>query len=682
MKFKDISVLLGVLLIVVMMVIPLPTILLDILLIINISLSITILLVGMNTKEPLDFSIFPSLLLLTTLFRLALNVSTTRSILSHGDAGTVVATFGEFVIGGNPVIGFIIFLILIIIQFLVITKGSERVAEVAARFTLDAMPGKQMSIDADLNAGLISEKDARARREKVGHEADFYGAMDGASKFVKGDAIAGIIILFINVIGGFIIGMTMMGMDFAQAASTFTLLSVGDGLVSQIPALLISTATGIIVTRAASDGNLSDDLTRQLFNYPKLIYVVAGCIALFGLVTPIGIFLTWSIAGLLVLAAYKMQKAKEKEAEELDEIAEVPMEEENSPENVLNLLHVDSLEFEFGLGLIPLADVSQGGDILDRVIAIRKQIALELGLVIPIIRIRDNVNLESNQYVIKLKGNEIASGEIFLNHYLMLAPEDEDHGITGIETTEPTFGLPALWISEEMRQKAEMFGFTVVDASSVITTHLAETIKRYAHEILGREETKQLIDKAKEHYPSLVEELVPQLLSIGQIQKVFQKLLKEKISIRNLPTILETLADWAVFTKNPDYLTEYARQGLSRQITGQLAVNKMIQVITVSASVEKVITESIQETEQGIYLSLDPQTIQQLVSSLNDTIQQVVRAGIQPVIMTSPTIRMYLKQIVERINADIPVISFNELESDVEVQNIGVVQFQQVEVVA
>ncbi|WP_066259119.1 flagellar biosynthesis protein FlhA [Neobacillus drentensis] len=681
MKLKEISVLLAVLLIVVMMVIPLPTILLDILLIINISLSITILLVGMNTKEPLDFSIFPSLLLLTTLFRLALNVSTTRSILSHGDAGHVVATFGEFVIGGNPVIGFIIFLILVIIQFLVITKGSERVAEVAARFTLDAMPGKQMSIDADLNAGMISEKDARARREKVGHEADFYGAMDGASKFVKGDAIAGIIILFINVIGGFVIGMTMMGMDFAEAASTFTLLSVGDGLVSQIPALLISTATGIIVTRAASDGSLGDDLTRQLFAYPKLIYVVAGCIALFGLVTPIGILLTWSIAGLLVFAAYKMQKAKDKEAEELEELPEMPMEEENSPENVLNLLQVDSLEFEFGLGLIPLADAAQGGDILDRVIAIRKQIALELGLVIPIIRIRDNVNLEANEYVIKLKGNEIAQGEIFLNHYLMLVPDDEDHDIIGIETVEPTFGLPALWINDEMKRKAEIYGYTVVDATSVITTHLAETIKRYAHEILGREETKQLIDKVKETFPSIVEELVPSLLSVGQIQKVLQKLLKEKVSIRNLPVILETLADWAVFTKNPDYLTEYVRQSLSRQITQKLTVGKMIQVITVNAQVEKMISENLQETEQGIYLTLDPQSIQQLVLSLNDTIQQVVKVGIQPIIMTSPTIRMYVKQIVERINDDIPVISFNELESDVEVQNIGVVHFQDVGVV-
>ncbi|MEH7126981.1 flagellar biosynthesis protein FlhA [Neobacillus drentensis] len=681
MKFKEISVLLAVLLIVVMMVIPLPTILLDILLIINISLSITILLVGMNTKEPLDFSIFPSLLLLTTLFRLALNVSTTRSILSHGDAGHVVATFGEFVIGGNPVIGFIIFLILVIIQFLVITKGSERVAEVAARFTLDAMPGKQMSIDADLNAGMISEKDARARREKVGHEADFYGAMDGASKFVKGDAIAGIIILFINVIGGFVLGMTMMGMDFAEAASTFTLLSVGDGLVSQIPALLISTATGIIVTRAASDGSLGDDLTRQLFAYPKLIYVVAGCIALFGLVTPIGILLTWSIAGLLIFAAYKMQKAKDKEAEELEEMPELPIEEENSPENVLNLLQVDSLEFEFGLGLIPLADATQGGDILDRVIAIRKQIALELGLVIPIIRIRDNVNLESNEYMIKLKGNEIAQGEIFLNHFLMLVPDDEDHGIIGIETVEPTFGLPALWINDEMKRKAEIYGYTVVDATSVITTHLAETIKRYAHEILGREETKQLIDKLKETYPSIVEELVPSLLSIGQIQKVLQKLLKEKVSIRNLPVILETLADWAVFTKNPDYLTEYVRQSLSRQITQKLTVGKMIQVITVNAQVEKMISENLQETEQGIYLTLDPQSIQQLVLSLNETIQQVVKVGIQPIIMTSPTIRMYVKQIVERINEDIPVISFNELESDVEVQNIGVVHFQDVGVV-
>ncbi|MGJ7921939.1 flagellar biosynthesis protein FlhA [Neobacillus sp. LXY-4] len=682
MKLKDITVLISVLMIVVMMVIPLPTHLLDFLLIINISLSMTILLVSMNTKEALDFSIFPSLLLLTTLFRLALNVSTTRSILTKGDAGSVVATFGEFVVGGNPVTGFIVFLILVIIQFLVITKGSERVAEVAARFTLDAMPGKQMSIDADLNAGLISEKDARARRKKIEQESDFYGAMDGASKFVKGDAIAGIIILVINILGGFIIGMTMLGMSLSQAATTFTLLSVGDGLVSQIPALLISTAMGIIVTRAASDGNLGDDLTRQLFAYPKLIYVVAGFIALFGVVTPIGIFLTWSIAGLLVWGAYTMQKAREKETEEQEEINEVPIEEENSPENVLNLLQVDSLELEFGLGLIPLADSSQGGDILDRVIAIRKQIALEFGLVIPIIRIRDNLNLESNEYVIKLKGNEIAKGEIFLNHFLMLAPEDDEHGIVGIETTEPTFGLPALWINEEMKRKAELYGYIVVDASSVISTHLTETIKRFAHEILGREETKQLIEKTKETFPSIVEELVPQLLSVGEIQKVLQKLLKEKISIRNLSVILETLADWAVFTKNPDYLTEYVRQSLSRQITKQLTVNKMVQVITVHSSIEKIISESVQETEQGVYLTLDPPTIQQLVGSLNETIQTVMNVGIQPVILTSPTIRMYLKQIVERINGDIPVISFNELESDVEVQNVGVVNFQNLGVVS
>jgi flagellar biosynthesis protein FlhA len=674
MKLKNMVVLMSVIMIVIMMVIPLPTYMLDILLILNLSISVLILLITMNTKESLDFSIFPSLLLLTTLFRLSLNVSSTRSILANAEAGKVIEAFGNFVIGGNAVVGFIVFLILVIIQFIVITKGSERVAEVAARFTLDAMPGKQMSIDADLNTGMISEKDARMRRQKVEREADFYGSMDGASKFVKGDAIAGIIILIINVCGGFIIGMTMHGMSFAESISTFTLLSVGDGLVSQIPALLISTATGIMVTRAASDGDLGDDLSEQMLRYPTLLYIVAGCIALLGVVTPIGIFLTWGIAGLLAFGAYSMQKSKTKMEEAKENLeTEQELEEVRKPENVFNLLREDPIEFEFGIGLISLADVSQGGDLLDRVVSIRRQIAMDLGLVVPVIRIRDNIQLRSNQYSIKIKGNEVANGEILLDHFLMLNPGNEEHGIDGIETTEPTFGLPALWVNEEMKDQAELFGYTVVDPSSVISTHLSETIRKYAHEILGREETKQLIDHVKESYPSLIEELVPQTMSVGDIQKVLQKLLKENVSIRSLSAIFEALADYAVYTKNPEILTEYVRQALARQLTSQHAHNGVIHAILVGAGVEKKLAESIQRTEQGDILAIDPDSSQKIIHSFTETIQQTSQMGVRPVILSSAGIRMYVRQLTDRNFTDIPILSYNELESNVDVQNVGVV---------
>lgn len=674
MKLKDITVLTAVIMIVVMMVIPMPTLLLDILLILNLSISIMILLIGMNTKEPLDFSIFPSLLLLTTLFRLSLNVSSTRAILANGKAGHVIETFGQFVIGGNAVVGFVVFLVLVIIQFLVITKGSERVAEVAARFTLDAMPGKQMSIDADLNSGMISEQDARIRRRKVEQEADFYGAMDGASKFVKGDAIAGIIILIINVIGGFIIGMTMHGMEFSQALSTFTLLSVGDGLVSQIPALLISTATGIVVTRASSDGNLGDDLTRQMLAYPKLLYIVAGCIALLGIVTPIGILVTWSIAGLLIFAGLRIQKNSAKKEEEQESIqSEQDLEEVRKPENVFNLLQEDPIEFEFGIGLIPLADSNQGGDLLDRIVAIRRQFAIEMGLVVPVIRIRDNIQLRPNEYIMKIKGNTVARGEILLDHYLMLNPGDEDHGIEGIETTDPTFGLPALWINQEMKEQAELFGYTVIDPPSVISTHLSETIKKFSHEILGREETKQLIEHVKESYPSLVEELVPQMMSVGDIQKVLQRLLKEQVSIRSLSVIFEALADYGVYTKNPDILTEYVRQALSRQMTHQYAQEGVIHAIRISGGVEKKIAESIQHTEHGDILTIDPESAQQLIHKFTETIRNISQMGIQPIILTSAGTRRYIRQIMEQSFSDIPIVSYNELEPTVEVQSVGVV---------
>lgn len=675
MRLKDMAVFIMVIMIVIMLVIPLPTHLLDFFLIINLSLALTILMVAMNTVEPLQFSIFPTLLLLTTLFRLALNVSTTRSILQDADGGNVVKAFGQFVVGGSPVIGFVIFIILMIINFVVITKGSERVAEVAARFTLDAMPGKQMSIDADLNAGLITETQARERRQKIEREADFYGAMDGASKFVKGDAIAGIIILLINVIGGFIIGMAIHGMGFAESAKTFTLLSVGDGLVSSMPALIISTATGIVVTRASSDGNLGEDIIKQLLAYPKLLFVVAGTVAVLGLFTPIGLLSTLPVAGLLTYGGIRIKK----NIQEQDQGDEPPEEEKEaeqvkSPESVLSLLHVDPIEFEFGYGLIPLADSNQGGDLLDRVIMIRRQCALELGLVVPVIRIRDNIQLKPNQYVIKIKGNQVANGEILLDHYLAMSPGIEDDAIVGIETIEPSFGLPALWITEDIRERAELSSYTVVDPPSVVATHLSEVVKRYAHELLGRQDTKALIDNVKEQAQALVEEVVPSVLSVGDIQKVLQKLLKEKISIRNLISILEALADYGRYTKDTDLLTEYVRQSISRQITLQFSEpGQPLRVITAGPGLEKVISDSIQHTEQGSYLAMDPEISQKIYRSLSDQMNRLMNMGHQPLLLTSPTIRMYMRQLIERMFPDIPVLSYNEIESDVELQSLGVV---------
>lgn len=675
MRIRDLSILIGIIGIVLMMVVPVNKHVMDVLLIINISLAMMILLVSMNTQEALQFSIFPSLLLITTLFRLALNVSTTRNILAHADAGKVVATFGEFVAQGNIVVGFVVFLILVVVQFIVITKGSERVAEVAARFTLDAMPGKQMSIDADLNAGMINEQQARERRRKIEREADFYGAMDGASKFVKGDAIASIIILIINLLGGLIIGMIYHDLSISESAGLFTKLSIGDGLVSQIPALLISTAAGLIVTRANSEGNLASDITGQLFSYPKLMYIVAGTIALLGVVTPIGPIVTFPIAIIFVYSGFRMQKnLNRKQVEEEQAEQEQQIEEVRSPESVISLLQVDPIEFEFGYGLIPLADTSQGGDLLDRIILIRRQCALELGIVVPVIRIRDNIQLKPNEYVIKIKGNTVARGELLLNHYLAMSPGFDDESVSGIETVEPAFGLPAIWIDETTKERAELSGYTVVDPPSVVATHLTEVIKRHAHELIGRQETKALIDNVKEAYPALVEELIPNVLSVGDLQKVLAKLLKEKISVRDMVTIMETLADYGGYTKDPDILTEYVRQSLSRQITQQYAAGSdALKVITVGPSMEKKIAEAVQQTDQGSYLALDPSSSQMIFHKLNEQIGKAVQAGQQPVILTSPTIRMYLRQLLERTLQDIPVLSYSELEPNVEIQSMGVV---------
>src|SRR5690625_1163835 len=614
MSFRELSVLLVVISIFIMLVIPFAVGLLSVLILCNILLALIVILVSMNTQEPLQFSIFPSLLLLLTLFRIGLNVSTTRSILSKADAGGVVDTFGSFVIGNNPLVGFVVFIILVIIQYIVITKGAERVSEVAARFTLDAMPGKQMSIDADLNAGLISEHEARSRREKVEKEADFHGSMDGASKFVKGDAIAGIVIVIINIIFGLIVGMVQMDMSFNEAINTFTRLTVGDGLVSQIPALLIATATGIVVTRVTTEGNLGSDVTDQLLQYPKLLYIAAATIFLLGF-TPINFWLTATIATFLAIGAYLLQSQTDVPADmEEDEMDEEESESMQATENVINLISVDPIEFEFGYALIPLVDKSQGGDLLDRIVMIRRQLALELGVVIPVVRIRDNIQLEPNEYRLKVKGNEVAQGELLLDHYLAMTPDIDDDTIDGIDTTEPAFGLPAKWISEDNKEDAEMLGYTVVDPPSVVSTHLTEVLKRHAYELIGRQETKELIDHLKEDYPILVEEVTPDPLSIGDVQKVLAKLLRENISIRNLPVIFETLADFGKMTNDTDLLAEYVRQALASQITKQFVGDRdTLHVITLSSDIESTIINSIQQTEHGNYLALDPQMQEKIV---------------------------------------------------------------------
>ena len=664
--------------IVAMLIIPLPTWLLSVLLIINITLALLVLLTAMNMTEPLQFSVFPSLLLLLTLFRLGLNISTTRAILTHGDAGGVVDTFGSFVVGGNLIVGLVVFLILVIINFIVITKGSERVSEVAARFALDAMPGKQMSIDADLNAGMISEQQARERRENVSREADFYGAMDGASKFVKGDAIAGIIIVLINLIFGIIIGVLQQGMTLADAASHFSQLTVGDGIVSQVPALIISTATGIVVTRSTSNGSLGEEVTAQLLNFPKMLYVTGATILFLGLFTPINDILTIPIAGLLFIGGYRFTHLPETGKEPIEDMEEQEVSDElKSPESVVNLLSMDPIEFEFGYGLIPLVDTNQGGDLLDRIVMIRRQLAIELGMVIPVVRIRDNIQLQPNEYRLKIRGNVMANGELLLDHYLAMSPGTDDDVIVGIDTVEPSFGLPAKWITEDMKEEAEILGYTVVDPPSVVSTHITEIIKTNAYDLLGRQETKQLIDHLKEQYPILVEEVTPNPLSIGEVQKVLAKLLKENISIRNLPVIFETLADFGKVTSDSDVLAEYVRQALARQITNQyLQSNESLKVVTLSGKVEKTIADGVQQTEHGNYLAIDPIVSQSILESIAKQVEQVSIMEQTPIILCSPAVRMYVRQLTERYFPQIPILSYNELETNVEVQSVGVVNIE------
>ncbi|RYL95327.1 flagellar biosynthesis protein FlhA [Sporolactobacillus sp. THM7-4] len=673
MKYRDFIVIIGVIMIVMMLIIPLPASLLSFLIILNISLALVILLVTLNVTEPLEFSVFPSLLLIMTLFRMGLNISTTRLILTKGDAGKVIQAFGQFVVSGNVIVGLVVFLILIIIQFIVITKGAERVAEVAARFTLDAMPGKQMSIDADMNAGLIDDQEAKRRREKITREADFYGAMDGASKFVKGDAIASMIIVAINLIVGMIIGMLQQGMSPADAAANFSLLSVGDGIVSQIPALLISTATGIIVTRSSSKNNMGAEVSNQLFAFPAMMIIAGVAIFILGL-TPIGLIATLPIALLLVIAGIMIQRNSRKSEQAVSEDQNQKTEETyKSRESVMNLLETDPVEFEFGYALVPLADSSQGGDLLDRIVMIRRQLALELGIILPVVRIRDNIQLEPSSYRIKIRGSEVAKGELMLDHYLAMSPGLDDESIKGIETTEPAFGLKALWIDEQTKERAELSGYTVVDPPSVISTHLTEVLRRHAYELVGRQEVSQLVDHLKERYPALVDAVTPDPLSIGDVQKVLVNLLKEKLSIRNLPLIFETLADYGQMTKDPGLLTEYVRQSLSRQIT-ELFTKKeeTLKVLTLSPDLERKITESVQKTEHGNFLAMDAETTTNVLKNISTFVNKWTDMDSDPIILCSPAVRMYVHQLTERYFPNIYVLSYNELETNVEVQSIGV----------
>lgn len=675
MKLTDILVPVLIIGIVLLMIIPMPPLAMDFLLSLNISISLMILLISMFNQEPLQFSIFPSMLLVTTVFRLGLNVSTTRLILTRGDAGEVVQAFGEFVIQGDPIVGFIIFAIIVIVQFLVITKGSERVSEVAARFTLDAMPGKQMAIDADLNSGIITETEARARRLKVQRESDFYGAMDGASKFVKGDAIAGIIITVINIIAGFVIGATRLDLSLADSLQRFTLLTVGDGLVSQIPALMISVGTGIVVTRAASDSSLASDMLQQLFNTPVVMYVVAGVLSALAL-TPLPKLPLLSLALFFVYLAQTITQRDRKasaqpEGEEVTAASET--EDIRRPENIIPLLQVDPIELEFGYGIIPLADPNQGGDLFDRLVMIRRQIALEFGIIVPMIRLRDNIQLEPNQYNVKIKGASVASGAIVFDHFLAMSPGHVEGDIEGIETVEPAFGLPAKWIRSEERERAEILGYTVVDPSSIISTHLTEIIKRHAHELVTRQDVKQLIDNVRENHETLVQELIPSQMSIGDVQKVLANLLREFISIRDLVSILETLADYAGVTRDTNVLTEYVRQNLKRQIGATYMPTKHAKVITLDQHLEELLMTSIKHGENGTYLSLDPRTSSGIINSLAVQLQNLLAMGEQPVVVTAPIVRFYFKQMTESTIPDLIVLSYNEIEGDIDLQSVGTV---------
>jgi len=675
MKKADLGLGLYILIAIIFFIVPMPSILLDILLAFNISIAMIILFNAMFSKEALDMSFFPTILLFTTIFRISLNVSSTKLILSTGDPGNVVKTFGNFVGSGNLIIGTIVFIILVLIQFMVINKGSERVSEVTARFTLDAMPGKQMAIDADLNTGAITDVEAQTRRKKIQDEASFFGAMDGATKYVKGDAIAGLIITIVNFVGGIAMGVMYGGMSTTDALNTYTILTIGDGLVSQIPSLMISLSTGILVTKASKEAEMSDALLTQLFSIPKVLYMVGGSMIFLGVVTPLNFFIFAAYGGAFVAAGYIISNklGVEHIEEEVNE-EEAGAEEIRRPENVVSLLQVDPIELEFGYGIIPLADVNQGGDLLDRVVMIRRQIALELGCVVPIIRLRDNIQLNPNQYLIKIKGVPVSEGEILFDHYMAMNPGYVEEEITGIPTFEPSFHLPAIWINENQRERAETLGYTVVDPPSIIATHLTEVIRNHLDELLTRQDVQNLINNIREANTTLVDELVPKLLSVGEIQKVLQNLLKEGISIRDLITIFETLADYAPTTRDTDVLTEYVRQSLKRAISNKFfPQNEVTSVVTLDPKIEQDIMDSVKQTEQGAYLTLDPEKSQNIINAVNEEITKLQNLGKSSIIVTSPIVRMYFKKLTSDYFKDLIVISYNEIDSSVELQSVGMV---------
>ncbi|HEX2937549.1 MAG TPA: flagellar biosynthesis protein FlhA [Ruminiclostridium sp.] len=670
----------AIVLIILIIITPLPSQLLDFLLIFNLSLALIILLITTNITTALQFSIFPSLLLVTTLFRLSLEIQATRLILSNGgNAGQVIKTFGSFVIPkGNVIIGLIIFLIIVIAQFLVITKGSERVAEVAARFTLDAMPGKQMAIDADLNSGLITEDVARKRRSDIQRSADFYGSMDGASKFVKGDAILAIVIMIINIAGGIIFGV-MNGGDITSIMSTYTIATVGEGLMAQLPALLISTSTGIIVTRAASEENMSTEVSKQLFSQPLVLRTAGIVLLLMMLINGFPKLILLFIGAAFIVLSFlvdRKQRSKLKPKQQTTQklnAANSEIERLKNPENVYSMLEVETIEMEFGYSLIPLVEESQGGTFVDKVVLFRRQFALETGVVIPSVRMRDNIQLPNNRYIIKIRGEKVAEGSVLVGSLLIMNPLGDDFLIDGIDTVEPAFGLKARWITQEKRDEAEMDGYTVIEPASVMMTHLSEVIRRHSEELVSRREINSMLDVTKKHNQALVDEVIPAKISVGDLQKILQNLLHENIPIRDTVTILETIADNAPRIKDADVLTEYVRQSLRRTITHKIAPDGELKVLTIDPAVEAKITSSVRSSDHGTYLALDPEVAQNIIDNVSREVDKFNQAGLTPVILVSPAVRMYFKRLTEQALPDLFVVSYNEVENDIKVMAVGAV---------
>ena len=671
----DIAIASAILGIVLMIIIPLPPLALDFFLTISITLALVIIMITMFTVEPLQFSVFPALLLVTTLYRLALNISSTRLILGEAQAGRIIEGFGQFVVGGNYIVGAIVFTIITVIQFVVITNGAGRVSEVTARFTLDAMPGKQMSIDAEFNSGLISEAEARDRRRKLQSEADFFGAMDGASKFVRGDAIAGIVIIVINVIGGITIGVLQKGMDMTESVQVYTILTIGDGLVSQLPALLISTASGILVTRATTDSSFGTDLANQFLNFPKVLFVVAAILLIIGLIPAMPTFVFAILSGTLGYVGYTLlNEQKKTELQAREETARKKVQEHREPENVMQFLETDPLQIEIGYNLIPLTDERNNGDLLQRLTSVRRQCATEMGVFVKPIRIRDNLQLPPNQYVFKLRGEEIEGGELIPGKYLALNPTNQEMKIDGVPTTEPTFGLPAWWITADKKEDAENSGFTVVDCSTVLITHLTEFIKKYAHELLGRQDVKELLDVVRENNPAVVEELMPDLMTVGEVQKVLQNLLREFVPLRDIITILESLGDGARLNKDTDFLTDHVRQSLSRGICRRLLnQDNKLQVITLHPNLEQLLTDSVQATQLGSYPVLEPRLARQILDKIADSIEKSIARGYAPVLLSSPRLRLPLRRFIVRQLPSTAVLSMNEIIPEIDIEAVGTV---------